>query len=94
MGKSEDLGRIILLRINGDEFTVAVKDGDTLLDILRDRLRLTGTKKGCDRGVCGACTILLDGEPKNSCLLLASACQGHEVTTIEGIARGGKLHPL
>ncbi|MCJ7580972.1 MAG: molybdopterin-dependent oxidoreductase, partial [Candidatus Aminicenantes bacterium] len=71
-----------------------VKDGETLLEVLREKLRLTGTKKGCNMGVCGACTILLDGEPKNSCLLLASACQGHQITTIEGISVNGKLHPL
>ncbi|MDH4220400.1 MAG: 2Fe-2S iron-sulfur cluster-binding protein, partial [Candidatus Aminicenantes bacterium] len=86
--------RIITLKVNGEKHTVAVKDGEILLDTLRDKLRLTGTKKGCNLGVCGACTVLVDGEPKNSCLLLASSCEGVEVTTIEGIARDGKLHPL
>jgi 4-hydroxybenzoyl-CoA reductase alpha subunit len=86
--------RIILLKVNGEDHSVAVSDGETLLDVLRNKLRLTGTKKGCDRGVCGACTVLVDGEPKNSCLLLASACQGCRITTIEGIAQDGKLHPL
>ena len=86
--------RIVLLNVNGEDHSVAVSDGETLLDVLRNKLRLTGTKKGCDRGVCGACTVLVDGEPKNSCLLLAAACEGYRVTTIEGIAQHGKLHPL
>jgi len=86
--------QVLVLRVNGEEHSVAVKQGETLLDVLRDKLRLTGTKKGCDRGVCGACTVLVDGEPKNSCLLLAVACEGKEITTIEGISREGKLHPL
>jgi len=90
-GKSH---RIITLRVNGETHTLAVRDGETLLDVLRERLRLTGTKKGCNLGVCGACTVLVDGTPKNSCLLLASACEGAEITTIEGVADGGKLHPL
>lgn len=86
--------RIIALKVNGDVHSVAVKDGETLLDVLRDKLRLTGTKKGCNLGVCGACTVLVDGEPKNSCLLLASSCEGAEIKTIEGIAQDGVLHPL
>ncbi|MFB0566673.1 MAG: molybdopterin-dependent oxidoreductase [Candidatus Aminicenantaceae bacterium] len=86
--------RIVVLKINGEEHSVAVKDGETLLDVLRGRLRLTGTKKGCNLGVCGACTVLVNGEPKNSCLLLASSCEGVEINTIEGIAQGGMLHPL
>ncbi len=86
--------RVITLNVNGEKRSVAVRDGETLLDVLRDRLGLTGTKKGCNLGVCGACTVLIDGEPKNSCLLLAASCEGVVVTTIEGIARGGQLHPL
>ncbi|MFQ6037889.1 MAG: molybdopterin cofactor-binding domain-containing protein, partial [Candidatus Aminicenantales bacterium] len=86
--------RVITLSVNGEPMTVAVRDGETLLDVLRERLRLTGTKKGCNRGVCGACTVLVDGVPKNSCLILASSCHGASVTTIEGIARRGRLHPL
>ena len=88
------LFQVLTLRVNGEEHSVAVKHGETLLDVLRDKLRLTGIKKGCDRGVCGACTVLVDGEPKNSCLLLAVACVGKEITTIEGISREGRLHPL
>ena len=85
---------VITLKVNGEKHPVAVKDGDTLLDVLRDKLRLTGTKKGCDHGVCGACTVLVDGQPQNSCLLLAASCQDVSITTIEGIARDGELHPL
>jgi len=92
--KGQDNCHVIVLHINGEDRSVAVRDGETLLGVLRDKLRLTGTKKGCDRGVCGACTVLIDGEPKNSCCLLAAACEGFEITTIEGIARDGKLHPL
>ncbi len=86
--------RVVSLKVNGEERSVAVKDGETLLDVLRDKLRLTGTKKGCNLGVCGACTVLIDGKPKNSCLLLASSCEEAEITTIEGIAHDGRLHPL
>jgi len=94
MGQNKGNYRIVLLKVNGEEHSVAVKDGETLLDVLRDKLRLTGTKKGCNLGVCGACTVLIDGEAKNSCLLLAASCEGNEITTIEGVACGGKLHPL
>lgn len=86
--------RLVTLEVNGVKHSVAVRDGQTLLDVLRDKLRLTGTKKGCDQGVCGACTVLVDGKPQNSCLLLASSCEHHSITTIEGIAKEGRLHPL
>jgi 4-hydroxybenzoyl-CoA reductase subunit alpha len=86
--------RIVTLEVNGEKHAVAVQDGETLLDVLREKLRLTGTKKGCNHGVCGACTVLIDGEPKNSCLLLAASCETSAITTIEGISQGGKLHPL
>ena len=68
--------------------------GVTLLDALRDQLGLTGTKKGCDQGACGACTVLLDGRRVLSCLMLAAQCDGREVTTIEGLAANGRLHPM
>jgi xanthine dehydrogenase YagT iron-sulfur-binding subunit len=71
-----------------------VASHETLLDVLRDRLGLTGTKKGCDQGACGACTVLVDGKRVLSCLTLAAQCDGREVTTIEGLANGDKLHPL
>jgi carbon-monoxide dehydrogenase small subunit len=70
-----------------------VRPGETLLHVLRERLRLTGTKEGCGKGECGACTVLLDGKPVNSCLVLAFEVDGREVVTIEGLGRG-ELHPL
>jgi aerobic-type carbon monoxide dehydrogenase small subunit (CoxS/CutS family) len=82
------------LEINGASFEVGGADHLTLLDVLRDRLELTGTKLVCDRGECGACTVLLDGDPAYSCLTLAAACEGVAITTIEGVARDGELHPL
>ncbi len=80
--------------INGQKYEAAIEDGDTLLDVLRDKLRLTGTKKGCDAGDCGACTVLLDGEPLNSCLVLAATVGDKSITTIEGLAQNGELTPL
>ena len=90
MGQQTGNNRIVTLKVNGEEHSVAVKDGETLLDVLRDKLRLIGTKKGCNLGVCGACTVLINGEPKNSCLVLAASCEGAEITTIEGVARDGE----
>jgi len=86
--------RILNLTVNGDPVTAVVNDNMTLLDFLRDKLALTGTKKGCEEGECGACTVQLDGEPVNSCATLAVECEGREVTTIEGVARDGRLHPI
>ena len=86
--------RAISLTINGDVIDAVVKDNLTLLDFLRDKLFLTGTKKGCEQGECGACTVILDGNPVNSCCTLAAECDGHEVLTIEGLAKNGELHPL
>ncbi|MCP1913651.1 MULTISPECIES: (2Fe-2S)-binding protein [Bradyrhizobium] len=83
------------LTINGVRREIAVDDPRvTLLDLLRERLDLTGTKKGCDRGQCGACTVLVDGRRINSCLALAVSHDGAEITTIEGVARGDQLHPV
>lgn len=82
------------LTINGQRHVVAVEPWDTLLDVLRDKLRLTGTKKGCNLGDCGACTVLVDGVPMNSCLLLAVEMEGRAVTTIEGLAKNGELTPI
>jgi xanthine dehydrogenase YagT iron-sulfur-binding subunit len=85
----------ISLTLNGDRRQVALEDPRvTLLDLLREHLFLTGTKKGCDRGQCGACTVLVDGRRINSCLALAASLDGAEILTIEGVARGSELHPV
>ena len=81
----------IQLKINGEEYKLEVKSNDTLLDIIRNRLSLTGTKRGCDTGDCGACTVLFEGRPVNSCLVLAIETDGKEVITIEGLTKEGKL---
>ena len=85
----------VSLTINGERRAIALDDPRvTLLDLLRERLHLTGAKKGCDRGQCGACTVLVDGRRINSCLTLAASLDGAEITTIEGLADGEKLHPV
>lgn len=86
--------RVLSFTLNDDPVEVVVKDNMTLLDLLRDKLGLTGTKKGCEQGECGACTVMLDGLPVNSCCTLAVECEGRSVVTVEGIAKGGKLHPI
>ena len=82
------------LTINGEEKHLDIEPWVTLLDLLRDRLDLTGTKKGCDHGQCGACTVLIDGKRINSCLKLAVTLDGAQITTIEGLGQPGNLHPL
>jgi xanthine dehydrogenase YagT iron-sulfur-binding subunit len=84
----------IALRINGEDHRLAIDVRTTLLDLLRERLGLTGAKKGCDHGQCGACTILIDGRRANACLALAVAHDGAELVTVEGLAAGDDLHPL
>ena len=84
----------IELHVNGRPYALEVKVNRTLLDVLRDDLGLTGTKEGCGAGDCGACTVLLDGKPVNSCLVLAVEAQGREVTTAEGLGEGERLDPL
>jgi xanthine dehydrogenase YagT iron-sulfur-binding subunit len=84
----------IVLHVNGEERRLEVDTRSSLLDVLREQLGLTGAKKGCDHGQCGACTVLLDGRRVNSCLVLAVACDGDAVTTIEGLADGDELHPV
>ena len=84
----------VVLRVNGQAHRAIVDARTTLLDALRDRLHLTGTKKGCALGQCGACTVLLDGRRIVSCLTLAVMSQGREITTIEGLAEGDRLHPV
>lgn len=82
------------LRVNGEQHDLTVPAHRTLLEVLREDLRLTGTKHGCDLGECGACTVLVDGVPRLSCITLAAQVAGREVTTIEGLAPPGALHPL
>ncbi len=84
----------LTLRINGKEHTLNIEPRVTLLDALREVLQLTGTKKGCDRGQCGACTVLVDGQRINACLTLAMMHDGREITTIEGLAQEGEPHPM
>lgn len=84
----------ITLTVNGEVETVDVPSHMTLLQMLREKLVLTGTKNGCAAGECGACTVLLNGEPVNSCLTLAVECDGAAVTTVEGLAEDGRLHPI
>lgn len=82
------------MTVNGTRHTVTVDNRTSLLDLLREHPGLTGSKKGCDAGACGACTVLLDGRRQNACLTLAVRTQGAEVTTIEGLADGDQIHPL
>jgi xanthine dehydrogenase YagT iron-sulfur-binding subunit len=84
----------VTLRINGSDHELRLDPRVTLLDALRDALGLTGSKKGCDQGACGACTVLIDGKRVVSCLMLAAQCDGRQVTTIEGLAQDGELHPV
>ena len=84
----------VTLKVNGQEHRLQVDPRVTLLDALREHLGLTGSKKGCDHGQCGACTVLVDGRRVNSCLALAVAHDGDEITTIEGLAKGDELHPI
>src|SRR3954453_7978485 len=84
----------IVLTLNGSRREIPVAPWTTLLDLLREELQLTGTKKGCDHGQCGACTVLVNGRRINSCLTLAVMHEGDEITTIEGLANGDELHPV
>ena len=86
--------REVVLSVNGADHAMQVDTRMTLLDALRDKLGLAGSKKGCDQGQCGACTIHIDGERHLACLTLAVAAQGMRITTIEGLAEGGRLHPM
>lgn len=84
----------LMLKVNGQEENLLVSPNKTLLEVLRQELGLTGTKEGCEDGTCGTCTILLDGWPVRSCLLLAAEAQGREILTIEGLSDGEHLHPV
>jgi len=85
---------LITLRVNGDEHTLVVKANTTLTNVLRDEFDLTGTKKGCELGDCGSCTVLLDGQPVDSCMVLAVDADDRDITTVEGVAQNGKLDAL
>jgi xanthine dehydrogenase YagT iron-sulfur-binding subunit len=85
---------VVVLRVNGTEHRLELDPRTTLLDTLREHLKLTGSKKGCGLGQCGACTVLMDGKRVKSCLWLAALAEGREITTIDGLARGEQLHPL
>ncbi|MGI9333835.1 MAG: (2Fe-2S)-binding protein [Gammaproteobacteria bacterium] len=87
-------GTSVTLTINGTDRHIERRGSQTLLGALRDEIGLTGTKRGCNQGVCGACTVLIDGESVRSCLTLALACEGRRITTIEGVAHDGKLAPI
>jgi carbon-monoxide dehydrogenase small subunit len=86
--------QLIELKINGDTYEVAIDPRRTLVEVLRDDLDLTGTKESCGDGDCGACTVLMNGKPVNSCLTLALEAQGKDILTIEGVAQNGHLHPI
>jgi carbon-monoxide dehydrogenase small subunit len=86
--------QLLTLTINSETFEVAVEPTMYLVDVIRETVGLTGTKKGCNIGDCGACTVLIDGKPTLSCLTLAVACTGKSITTIEGISKGTELHPV
>ena len=86
--------RIIHLNINNEDYDVIARPGESLLDLLRNKLQLTGTKKGCNEGDCGACTVILGGRAVNSCLVLAMEAEGQKILTVEGLAQGPEMHPL
>ena len=86
--------RLISLTVNGDEVEVEISASDRLIDVLRNKLKLTGTKEGCGIGECGACTVLVDGKPVNSCLVPAFQVEGSVIETVEGLDKSGRLHPL
>jgi carbon-monoxide dehydrogenase small subunit len=85
---------MITLKVNGRDYDLVAPVNRTLTQVLREDLRFTGTKQGCETGDCGSCTVLLDGKPVNSCLVLAVEAEGQEIRTIEGLSEDGKLHPL
>jgi carbon-monoxide dehydrogenase small subunit len=86
--------RLVHLTVNGEERDVFVAPNETLVEVLREELELTGTKMGCGEGACGMCTVLIDGRTVRSCLTLAVEAQGRDIVTIEGLAEGGELHPV
>ena len=89
-----EAGTVVVLSVNGEERELRIEPRVSLLDALREHLGLTGSKKGCDQGTCGACTVWVDGRRVLACLTLAATCEGREVTTIEGLSDDGSLHPM
>lgn len=92
--QSQDGMHSVNITVNGKSYTLQVAANAVLLDVIRDQLQLTGTKKGCDHGQCGACTLHVNGQPINSCLSLAVMHDGDQITTVEGLERNGQLHPV
>lgn len=90
----DDTGKSIRITVNGSPYRLDVHSGETLLEVIRQRLALRGTKRGCEIGECGACTVVMNGKAVNSCLILAVQADGAEVVTVEGLGRDGELHPL
>ena len=88
------MNHIVSMQVNGQDYTLEVAPHHTLLRVLRDHLKLFGAREGCGVGMCGSCTVLVDGEPMSSCLLLATQVDGKEILTIEGLAQDGDLHPI
>ena len=86
--------KTIRLQVNGNTHKLSVTPDQTLLEVLRDMLNLTGVKRGCDSGVCGACTVIMNGEPILSCMTIAVRCHNGKITTVEGLSKNGELHPL
>ena len=88
------MNQLITLDVNEQQYPIVVEGRTRLLDALRDKCQLTGAKEGCSTGDCGACTVMLDGQPVTSCLVVAASAQGRKVTTVEGVAQGTELHPV
>ena len=88
------MNQLITLDVNGQSYPVPAEGRTRLLDALRDKCLLTGAKEGCSTGDCGACTVLMDGQPVTSCLVVAASAQGRKITTVEGVAKGQELHPV
>jgi carbon-monoxide dehydrogenase small subunit len=84
----------VTFKLNGENVEILIKPWQTLLEVLRDELQMTGTKEGCSNGNCGACTVIVDGQAIDSCLAFGAEADGHEITTIEGLAQGNELHPV
>ncbi len=94
MPRGRRMGKVIQLHVNGSTYSIDVDQEISLLTVLREQLDLTGSKYGCGEGQCGACTVLIDGNPRRSCITPVSAATQKQITTIEGLARNGRLHPL